>query len=311
MAQSWLKHDTASGWRLELQKNVAASETWLNDAFPRLPAAHRSEFLHTEQYQQRCQERADARADMQQARVLQQYFTTQALVDLTLERVAAFLRTRHPDELSPLASDRFVWLEPSCGDGRFVASLLRAGASRVIGVELDAALCREACAAVQEFASERVEIREGDFLASRRDSLGPVGGIGGAQRSVVAIGNPPFGNKTDGSLSADLIQRFVQHTAGEWRADVIAFIVPERCGRAAYTDMTLATLAAATVAATSESAESVATEEEEWRLASAESLEGFRFEFGGTKRIKQPSVLLMYARTTTTTNELRCADLSQ
>lgn len=299
MAQNWLKHDVASGWRLELQKNVTASEKWLNDAFARLSVAHQCEFLHTEQYQQRLQERADARAQVQHARGLQQYFTSQALVDRTLERVATFLSTQCPDEATPLASDRFVWLEPSCGDGRFVASLLQAGATHVVGIELDSALCGDARAAIQAFGTERtVEIREGDFLTSRRAcsrvvSSGNDADADGTQRSVVVVGNPPFGDKMDGAVSTDLIQRFVAHAAGEWRAAVIAFIVPERCGRAAYKDLTLATLTAACDGAERSSADEAAAA---WRLASAESLDGFRFEFGGTKRIKQPSVLLMYAR---------------
>ncbi|GAB9475019.1 hypothetical protein Gpo141_00012127 [Globisporangium polare] len=287
MEQSWLKNDASSGWRLELQKNVAACEKWVNDAFQLLPEDQQRVFLHNEQYQQYKQERADARVDAQHAKALQQYFTSQPLVDLTLERVAAFLKTKRGGELA-FASDQILWLEPSCGDGRFVSSLLDAGAQHVVGIELDETLCREARAAVEEHAQEqRVEIRQGDFLASQRAVAGEE--CPDASQLVVTIGNPPFGDKADAIPSADLIQRFFQHAAGEWRAELIAFIVPERCARPAYTQVTLATLHAAT-------SHGDVNSNNEWQLAVSEPLDGFYFEFRSTKRIKQPSVLLIYHR---------------
>lgn len=291
MEQSWLKNDASSGWRLELQKNVAACEKWVNDAFQLLPANQQRVFLHNEQYQQYKQERADARADAQHAKALQQYFTSQPLVDLTLERVAAFLKTKRGGEFK-FASDRILWLEPSCGDGRFVTSLLDAGAQHVVGIELDDTLCREARTAIEEYAQEqRVEIRQGDFLASHRQLVsGAPGEIPDAKQLVVAIGNPPFGDKADATPSTDLIQRFFQYAASEWRAELIAFIVPERCARPAYTQVTLATLHAAT------RSDAGSNCNDEWQLAVSEPLDGFYFEFRSTKRIKQPSALLIYHR---------------
>lgn len=291
MEQSWLKNDALSGWRLELQKNVTACEKWVNDAFQLLPTDQQRVFLHNEQYQQYKQERADARADAQHAKALQQYFTSQPLVDLTLERVAAFLKTKCGGEFK-FASDRILWLEPSCGDGRFVMSLLDAGAQHVVGIELDDTLCREARTAIEEYAQEqRVEIRQGDFLASQRQPVASaLGEIPNAEQLVVAIGNPPFGDKADATPSTDLIQRFFQHAASKWRAELIAFIVPGRCARPAYTQVTLATLHAATRSDVGSNCN------DEWQLAVSEPLDGFYFEFRSTKRIKQPSALLIYHR---------------
>lgn len=317
MAQSWLKHDTACGWRIELQKNVAATEAWLNAAFRLLPLEQQRVFLDSEQYQQHKHERALARADAQHARDLQQYFTSQSLIDLTLARVAALLQpvvcgafaqdSKSVDD--PLESERIVWLEPSCGDGRFVAALLAAGAHRVVGVELDSALCTVARAAVREYAPARVEICESDFLASKRTDTRLAAAEEAGERDeqrrppvVCAVGNPPFGDRVETASSTDLIQRFVVHAAREWRADVIAFIVPERCARTAYTSQTLAALASAEDrdAASDSSADRTRCA---WRVALSEPLESAHFEFRSTKRIKQPSALVIYARS-------RCSDTS-
>lgn len=288
MEQSWLKNDASSGWRLELQKNVMACEKWVNDAFQLLPIDEQRVFVRNQQYQQYKQERADARADAQHAKALQQYFTSQPLVDLTLERVSAFLKTKTAGQLE-ITSDKLLWLEPSCGDGRFITSLLDAGAQRVVGIELDESLCKEARAAVHEHAqARRVEIHQGDFLVSQR-AAGDGRETPGVGQHVIAIGNPPFGDKADASPSTDLIQRFFRHAASEWSAELIAFIVPERCARPAYTEVTLATLHAATHG-------SINITSSDWQLAVSEPLDGFYFEFRSTKRIRQPSALLIYHR---------------
>uniref|UniRef100_K3WWW9 Uncharacterized protein n=1 Tax=Globisporangium ultimum (strain ATCC 200006 / CBS 805.95 / DAOM BR144) TaxID=431595 RepID=K3WWW9_GLOUD len=272
MEFSWLKNDASSGWRVELQKNVVACEQWINMAFRLLPEDQAQVFLNNQLYQQCKAERADALADAQRAKDLQQYFTSQPLVDFTLETVAKWLSSVKTD----LKWDDVVWLEPSCGDGRFVTSLLDGGAFSVIGVELDEALFKETVDAVQEY-DERAVIWNEDFLASHRPSR-----LNAHRHTVVAIGNPPFGDRSPSDLSTDLIQRFFRHVAQEWGAQVIAFIVPARCARPAYTELTLATLSAANPGC-------------KWQLVVAEPLDDYYFEFRNTKRIKQPSVLQIFA----------------
>lgn len=285
MELSWLKNDVSSGWRIELQKNVVACEKWINDAFRLLSEEHAHVFLNNQQYQQYKAERADALAVAQHARDLQQYFTSQPLIDFALERVTECLKSFK----MALTCEEIVWLEPSCGDGRFVTSLLDAGARYVVGVELDEALYRESLDAVQEYEG-RAQIRHEDFLASQKlASLD-------ARHHVCAIGNPPFGDKSD-TLTTDLIQRFFQHAAREWDAQLIAFIVPERCARPAYAEMTLGTLRAAgsSRATTGSSSTASGCAGAKWQLVVSEPLDGYYFEFRTTKRIKQPSVLQIFS----------------
>ncbi|RLN72754.1 hypothetical protein BBJ28_00006285 [Nothophytophthora sp. Chile5] len=274
MAFNWERDDGSAGWRIELQKNVVACETWVNDAFVLLPTHLQHAFLDDGLYVAAKQEQAASRAEVKHARDLQQYFTSQPLVELVLARVLAFLQLKDQDNV--------VWLEPSCGDGRFVTALLRAGARHVVGYEIDEHLhgvasekAREAVAKDAIGAADSsLQICLGDFLESTSSAS--------TNQIVIAVGNPPFGAR--GGDGSDLVHRFFQHAALEWHASVIAFIVPERCSKPAFVETTLLQLAGAG----------------SWRLATEEPLTGHEFEFGAggkLKSVKQPSVLQLFART--------------
>lgn len=148
MAASWVRGDRAAGWRVELQKNVSVCEDWINAAFAMVPAAQRQEFLDDELYAAAKHKRIAARAESKHARDLQQYFTSAELVDLVVQRVLAQLQSQHQQQLANV-----VWLEPSCGDGRFLTALLRAGAKHVVGYEIDERLHPAAQQNVQRAAA--------------------------------------------------------------------------------------------------------------------------------------------------------------
>jgi predicted RNA methylase len=260
MASNWVRGDRAAGWRVELQKNVRACEDWINSAFAQLSTPQQLEFLDDGLYAAAKRKRAAARADSKHARDLQQYFTSAELVDLVLEQVKQRLDNQ----------EDLVWLEPSCGDGRFLTALLRADARHVVGYEIDERVYGVAKAKVQEH-SDRAQVLLGDFLSS--ESSLP------ADKFVVAVGNPPFGAK--GGDGSDLVQRFFRHAASKWRAQVIAFIVPERCARPAFMHQTLQQLG------------------DDWRLVSELPVSEHPFEFGSGPRLKlvrQPSVLQIFDR---------------
>ncbi|KUF79584.1 hypothetical protein AM587_10016823 [Phytophthora nicotianae] len=278
MAGSWVRGDSASGWRLELQKNVSVCEDWLNAAFAQLPAPQQQEFLDDDLYAAAKHKRSSARAESKHARDLQQYFSSTELVDLVVKTV-----TKHLQEEQQQRD--VVWLEPSCGDGRFLTALLRAGARHVVGYEIDEKLHRIAEKNVQQAATDiystgedgaiQAQVYVGDFLVSK--SSVP------ADKFVVAVGNPPFGAK--GSDGSDLVHHFFRHAARSWRARTVAFIVPERCSRPGFIETTLQQLQGDGGATTS------------WTLATELSLADFQFEFGTgdkLKRVRQPSVLQLF-----------------
>ncbi|GMF37699.1 unnamed protein product [Phytophthora fragariaefolia] len=256
-------------------RSACACEDWINAAFARLPREQQHEFLDDELYAAAKHKRMAARAESKHARDLQQYFTSAELVDLVVRTVLAQLQPKRPSDV--------VWLEPSCGDGRFLAALLRAGAKHVVGYEIDERLHETALQNVQQAAESvsteavgevQVQVSSGDFLASESSVM--------ADKFVVAVGNPPFGAK--GGDGSDLVHRFFRHTATEWRARAIAFIVPERCSRLAFVETTLQHL-----------------REGLWELATELPLTDHHFEFGEgdeLKRVKQPSVLQVFVRGT-------------
>ncbi|KAG7388367.1 hypothetical protein PHYBOEH_007877 [Phytophthora boehmeriae] len=273
MVTNWVRGDQAAGWRIEYRKTVKVCEAWLNSAFARLPKQQQLEFLDDALYTVAKTKQAAMRSENKHARDLQQYFTTLPLVDRVLGLIL-----QHLGEQKDVA-----WLEPSCGDGRFLTALLRAGARHVVGYEIDECVHAIAAHKMQEVVATRdtkslqAEVCLGDFLTSKR-SFVPT------EKVLVAVGNPPFGAR-DGDGS-DLVHSFFRHAAHEWKAAVIAFIVPERCARPGFIDTTLLHL-------------NGDGDDKAWMLAMEQSLADFQFEFGTggkLKRVRQPSVLQIFSR---------------
>ncbi|KAG1699165.1 hypothetical protein DVH05_014082 [Phytophthora capsici] len=271
MTSNWVRGDRTAGWRVEMQKSVSVGEDWINAAFEKLSVAMQQEFLDDDLYVAARCKRTAARADSKHARDLQQYFSSAELVDLVVKRVMEHLQDQRD----------VVWLEPSCGDGRFLTAMLRAGARHVVGYEIDERLHDIARNDVRQAAgtgedSVEAQVYVGDFLTSK-SSLSP-------DKFIVAIGNPPFGAK--GGDGSDLVHHFFRHSAKEWRARVIAFIVPERCSRPAFVETTLQQLQSDTDTAS-------------WTLVTELSLTDHQFEFGTgdqVKHVRQPSVLQLFER---------------
>lgn len=279
-AVNWIRGEQSAGWRIELQKSVNACDNWLNAAFAQLSTPQQQEFLDDDLYAAAKCKRATVREDNKHARNLQQYFTSKEVVDLVVRRVLEHLEQKDA-----------VWLEPSCGDGRFLTALLRVGVQDVVGYEIDEKLQHIAEKSVRlsamnaakripgEGSGVQAQVCLGDFLASK-SCVSP-------EKLVVAIGNPPFGARGDDG--SDLVHRFFQHAAREWRAGVVAFIVPERCSRATFIKTTLQQL-------NSSLPDNVVVLS--WKLITQLPLTDFEFEFGERdkpKRVRQPSVLQLFA----------------
>ncbi|KAI9905538.1 hypothetical protein PsorP6_013461 [Peronosclerospora sorghi] len=288
MEFNWIRGNACAGWRIELQKSVVTCETWLNHAFPHLSTQQQRAFLDDDMYAALKQKHAAARANNRHARDLQQYFSSPELVKFVVAQV-----------LKVVEVHQVVWLEPSCGDGRFLTTLVRAGAQDVVGYEIDDKLqhvaAQRVARAVADVATRsgplpraseipiHAQVYQGDFLVSR--SCVP------AHKCVVALGNPPYGARRDDG--SDLVHRFLEHAANEWRARVIVFIVPTRCARPAFLETTFALLRGG-----SQSAPATVSS---WKLVAESSLGDYHFELrtGDTlKRVRQPSVLQLFVRDT-------------
>ncbi|TMW57622.1 hypothetical protein Poli38472_003547 [Pythium oligandrum] len=269
MESSWIKGDARSGWRAELQKNVAACTQWLNDVLALLPPAQRAVFADEAAYQMHKRAREEERQSLQNARDLQQYFTSASLIRSVMHRLEQWLK----DYLAlSMDTEKIVWLEPSCGDGRLLTALADAGAKRILAYELDSDLCDVAREATKDAASD-ISVFQGDFLTSSRP-------IDTNEGMLLVFGNPPFGEKT-ASLSRDLVHRFLTHVASSaWRASSVVFIVPARCAKPEYVESLLSRM-------------NEAAEGSTWRMAQCQELSDCYFDLASSKRVKQPSVLLV------------------
>ncbi len=94
--------------------------------------------------------------------------------------------------------DGLTVLEPSAGSGNIVAELLKAGAAKVIAIDIDPRMC---AALRRRFVNENVEVICADFLSVPLASLDHIDAI---------VGNPPYDKGTDSdhlARIADLIER--------------------------------------------------------------------------------------------------------
>ncbi|CEG39223.1 N6 adenine-specific DNA methyltransferase, N12 class [Plasmopara halstedii] len=276
MTCDWMRGECAAGWRVELLKSVQICEDWLNIAFAQLPIPQQQEFLNDGLYFMAKSKRMTVREEQKNARDLQQYFSSKELVDQVLKLVMEQLLVEQYQDV--------VWLEPSCGDGRFLTALLRKGAQHVVGYEIDERLQRIAENNVKQTARNvawpekrklQAQVNVGDFLASNSSIS--------VEKSVVVVGNPPFGARGDDKR--DLVHCFFQHAALVWRARIIAFVVPKRCSRPEFVKTTLQLLRGDDNAGTI------------WKLLKEMPLPDYRFEFNTSdqiKRVRQPSVLQLF-----------------
>ncbi|KAJ0393990.1 hypothetical protein ATCC90586_005248 [Pythium insidiosum] len=206
-ATSWTRGDRSRGWRDEFRKNVSALDDWLARCLESLGASDEwRRFADDDAYAAHQRARQAARQSEQRARQLQQFFTSAPLIAELLDVLGTHLASD-----SPWSWDRedVLFVEPSCGDGRVVSALVEIGARHVVAFEVDPALSEQARSSLPP----AVAVVHADFLTSRRPERAP--------STVIAVGNPPFGEFTRDPTSVtkrDLVPLFVRHLAVEWRA---------------------------------------------------------------------------------------------
>ncbi|KDO23057.1 hypothetical protein SPRG_11904 [Saprolegnia parasitica CBS 223.65] len=262
LASSWSLNDVAVGKKPELAKALSVCNKWLATLLKQLPANEAHAFLDEAAYAERTAATSARLLAQKAAKDHGQFFSSASSIAQAMAGLEALFT---PTELS--AS---VFLEPSCGDGRFFSSIQRVGGKDVRAFEIDPLV---AASASQQAASLGLGdiVSVGDFLRSATHLP--------ASARVLAVGNPPFSAK-DTDADDDLVLAFLRHCALEWRATAIAFILPERCHKPAYNARVLEVLATSAP----------------YQLAHAKPLPDSAFDFVGAKRIQKPSVIHIYTR---------------
>jgi hypothetical protein len=126
-----------------------------------------------------------------------------------------------------LSSKDVLFLEPSCGHGEVVKSLLHqldqsrcmmSGAITIVAYDIDP----KAIEYNKRWdKTGRVQWRVGDFLASAPSQ---------ADRFVIVLGGPPYttGAGSGRSMRRDLPQQFWTHSVDVWNAQFVALLLPVR-----------------------------------------------------------------------------------
>ena len=132
------------------------------------------------------------------------------------------------NKLDPI-NKRFVFVEPSCGDGRIILELLNSRShllndAIITGYDIDSSAIERSIENIDGFKMpSNLNIKPvfkcGDFLAvSRQDLALPTG----KDYITVALGGPPYTPK-------DLPEKFILHSIQKLHASIVVFILPTRC----------------------------------------------------------------------------------
>jgi len=168
---------------------------------------------------------------------LGQYFASDENAQLVVRKMIELLE--HNVGSNDFSSSSLVFIEPSCGDGRILSKLLNAtkqidaDSINILGYDIDPTVIERAKAKLSGF---KVALECKDFLSlSRQDLLSSISPrtvtgeeassrkrVRAEDRKVFVLGGPPYTPKP-------LPQQFILHSIQQHMAEIIVFILPERC----------------------------------------------------------------------------------
>ena len=172
---------------------------------------------------------------------LGQYFASDDNAQLVISRMIELLE--QDGERSN--DDSYVFIEPSCGDGRIISKLLTATKQmkdtsiNVLGYDIDANAIERA---KTKLNGSQVMLECKDFLSlSRQDLLSNIQNFHSSNdestssrkrrrpdnghEKIIVIGGPPYTPK-------ELPKQFILHSIN-LKADIVVFILPKRCEKEA------------------------------------------------------------------------------
>eukprot|EP00981_Chlorochromonas_danica_P007969 scaffold1931_cov215-Ochromonas_danica.AAC.25 len=167
---SWTKHGT--GWKLCYSTSVNKLDNWLNSLLIKNTTIA-LEFCDDTQHNQLCDLRNERLQREARPRQLQQYFASDANIDILLDLLGYGSAIVAPGTLD---SSEIVYVDPSCGDGRILKTLLLKGATNVFGCDIDPVVADIASKTLAETVSimnnnSHATILVEDFLSTTRESL--------------------------------------------------------------------------------------------------------------------------------------------
>lgn len=172
---------------------------------------------------------------------LGQYFASGGNARLVIKKMTELLER----DGNKNANDSLVFVEPSCGDGRIISELLnatkqiKADSIQIFGYDIDPTAIERAKTSL---SGSEVALECKDFLSlSQEDLLSAIARTSSNHTEVealsrkrrradddnkklIVVGGPPYTPKP-------LPQQFILHSIQELKAEIVVFILPERCKR--------------------------------------------------------------------------------
>ena len=170
---------------------------------------------------------------------LGQYFASNDNARLVIRKLIELLERDNESN----TNGSLVFVEPSCGDGRIISELLnatkqlKANNTKIVGYDIDPTAIERAKA---NLSGNEVALECKDFLSlTRRDLLSAISStsltipeeetssrkrrrVDDDNGKVIVLGGPPYTPKP-------LPQQFILHSIQQLKAEIVVFILPERC----------------------------------------------------------------------------------
>lgn len=168
---------------------------------------------------------------------LGQYFASDENARLVIRKLVELLER---DSEHSTSGSQLVFVEPSCGDGRIISELLntkkqlKADNVKILGYDIDPTAIERAKA---NLSGNEVALECKDFLSLSLEDLSNCTTTTDEETSsrkrrrrassddngkIVVVGGPPYTPKP-------LPQQFILHSIQQLQAELVVFILPERC----------------------------------------------------------------------------------
>ena len=211
---------SGKGYRVDLKKSLIIVNDWLNTVINfilKFPEYNNNlkqleQFTNEDSYQLYRQELALRCQREKRKRELQQYFTLNDNIETLITTTFEYLLLSNTH--SCILHDS-LFIEPSCGDGRIIQSLITKGCKNIIGYEIDGEIIQSI-----ENTEVKSKISVQDFTT--------IDNIQHSEeyKNIILIGNPPFADQQKyRHYPLEFILKGIIH----YNVNFVAFILPTRC----------------------------------------------------------------------------------
>ena len=211
---------SGKGYRAELKKSLIIVNEWLNTVtnfilnFPEYNnnLKQLEQFTKEDSYQVYRQELALRCQKEKRKRELQQYFTLNDNIETLI--TATFEYLRQTNTHSSILNDS-LFIEPSCGDGRIIQSLIAKGCKNIVGFEIDGEIIHSID---NTEVKSKISVQDFTTIDNARHIE--------VYKNIILIGNPPFADQQKfRHYPLEFILKGIIH----YNVNFVAFILPSRC----------------------------------------------------------------------------------